>query len=328
MVGSIHLGCSHVDLWSNDHVITCKSAGILNGFFVYFNFYSTLCFFSLFISGNKRNIFRTIAIFGSFCLAGFELLCFLDLPVYFIFLFCGKFWIECYDPFFCKFYCFFMSSGICAGIRKIIYAFLDTVQYLSSFVLNVCIVIFKQDPCFFRLRKSFYRFGEDVSITSFQCMCDVIKAVKSLIRDLDRSAGYVTAFFKIINDVAYNGFFTFIPRIHFHTDRDLVGIQEQAHTDDRFPAVFFWGAFQAEIIFFINLKVKVCTIKVCVGRIKRICLIDLVVIDLDHLFVFGANVLQTGIQLVQWKIVVFKEIWDNLIISFWFRTGLDCSCIN
>lgn len=41
-----------------------------------------------------------------------------------------------------------MSSGICVGIRKIIYAFLDTVQYLSSFVLNVCIVIFKQDPCF------------------------------------------------------------------------------------------------------------------------------------------------------------------------------------
>lgn len=49
---------------------------------------------------------------------------------------------------------------------------------------------------FFRLRKSFYRFGEDVSITSFQCMCDVIKAVKSLIRDLDRSAGYVTAFLR------------------------------------------------------------------------------------------------------------------------------------
>ncbi len=83
---------------------------------------------------------------------------------------------------------------------------------------------------FFRPQEEFFTDLEKMYPSpAFNACAMFIKAVKSLIRDLKsfcRICGL--RFFKIINDVAYNGFFTFIPRIHFHTDRDLVGIQEQA----------------------------------------------------------------------------------------------------
>ena len=85
---------------------------------------------------------------------------------------------------------------------------------------------------------------------------------------------------QIINDGSDYGFFAFVAGIHLHADWNLMRIEQQSHADNGFCFVLFGRAFMAKIVFAVNLKVKVGTIKVGVRSIKLICQLNLMIICL------------------------------------------------
>ena len=166
-----------MEFWGYDHVVASKSSGVINRFFIQFCFDCAIRFLSCFICGNKRDILCTVPIFGSFSLACFQGFCLFHLFIDFIFLLFRKFWVESYNPLFCKFQGSFVTGAVRVGIGKIIHAFFYTIQEFSLLVFYIFIVVFKQNPCFFCFRERFYGFRENISVTGFQGMKDISAAV-------------------------------------------------------------------------------------------------------------------------------------------------------
>src|SRR5699024_9853830 len=112
--------------------------------------------------------------------------------------------------------------------------------------------------------------------------------------------------------------FTFAAGIEFHSDWDLMGIKQEPHPDNRIFSILFGRPLPAEIILSVDLKVKVCTVEIRMRSIERIFPVDLMVIDLDNLFIFGAEIVQSCIQLVQGKSGRFIQLWKYFVKSFRF----------
>ena len=146
------------------------------------------------------------------------------------------------------------------------------------------------DVCFLCFRKVFYGFKENISVTRSECMEDVIETVKPFISHQNRSSGYMVPFLQIIYDISEQWFFTFITRIHFYTDWDLICIKEQSETDNRFFSVFLRGAFQPEIIFPVNFKIEVGAVEISMQSIEVIFLGNLMVKKFNNLFILWANI--------------------------------------
>ena len=68
---------------------------------------------------------------------------------------------------------------------------------------------------------------------------DIFKTIQTFISDPNGSARYMAPLFQIINDIPYYRFFAFVPRIHFHANRDLVCIKKKSHTNNRFLFILF-----------------------------------------------------------------------------------------
>lgn len=138
---------------------------------------------------------------GYGCPEGFR---FFNLSIDLIFLLFRKFRIECNDTLFPELERFGMPCIICIGVGKIIYTFFDAIEYFPFFIFHINIVIFEEHPCFFHFRKCLYGFGENISITGFECMKDVAQAVEPFIGHLDGPAGYMAALLQAVDDVAYH----------------------------------------------------------------------------------------------------------------------------
>ena len=163
-----------------------------------------------------------------------------------------------------------MSIFIRVVISKIINTIFNIVNNFPLFIFDSNIIIFKKCPCFFCLRKHFYRFRENIPIARFQGVQDIFKTIQTFISDPNGSARYMAPLFQIINDIPYYRFFAFVPRIHFHANRDLVCIKKQTHANDGLFFVFFRWSLKSEIIFLVNFKIEVCAVEVAVGSIKRV----------------------------------------------------------
>ena len=92
-------------------------------------------------------------------------------------------------------------------------------------------------------------------------MDDIVNTVEAFVSNLNGSAGYVIALLQIVNDSSENRLFTFISGIKFHSDGDLVCVDEQPQPNKWFGFVFLRLALQTEIVFFVNFKVKVGAVK-------------------------------------------------------------------
>ena len=159
-------------------------------------------------------------------------------------------------------------------------------------------------------------------------MNDVVDAIQAFICYLYGPACYVIAPFQIVNDISEYGFFAFIAGKNLHSDRYLVCIKEQSHTNKRFFFIFLGLAFHSKIIFLVNLEIEVAAVKVGVWSIKTVSLIDLVVVDLNDFLVLRTDIFKAVIKLTQRKVMFLKEFWNDLDISFRLWTGMDSPCVN
>lgn len=57
------------------------------------------------------------------------------------------------------------------------------------------------------------------------------------LRNLESTGDFVS-FFQIINDVSEDRLFTFIARIYFHVNGNLIRIKKKSHSNDGFFSVF------------------------------------------------------------------------------------------
>lgn len=103
--------------------------------------------------------------------------------------------------------------------------------------------------------------------------------------------------FSIINDISDHRLFTLIARKQLHADGNLICIKQESQTNNRF-FLFPWKVLFPEIIFPVDLKVKVSAVKVSMRGIKLIHLLDLMIVDFNDLFVFATDILQPVIELV------------------------------
>ena len=101
MVCSINCRGRHSNFWCYNHVISCQLFCVFYCIFVYFHFDFPGCFFSFSISRKKGDIFCAVSIFGFLCFTCPESFCFFYLPIDFMILLFGQFWMECYNTFFC-----------------------------------------------------------------------------------------------------------------------------------------------------------------------------------------------------------------------------------
>ena len=328
VVNRVYFWSRHIDFWRHHHVITGKPFGIFYCLVIHLNFDFTIGFHSFFICSHKGNVFCAVSILGFFCFACPECLCLFHLFVYFIVLFFSKFGIISYHTFFPELYGLSATVSIGVSIDEIIHTFFHSVKYFSISVFDIDIIIFQQNPGLFYLWQHLYRFRENISITSFQCVEYVVNTVEPFVSHLDGSAVYVIALLQIINDGSDYGFFAFVAGIHLHADWNLMRIEQQSHADNGFCFVLFGRAFMAKIVFAVNLKVKVGTIKVGVRSIKLICQLNLMIIDFNDLLIFRADVFKAGIELVKREVIFAKELGNDFIISSGFWTGMDASGIN
>ncbi len=100
--------------------------------------------------------------------------------------------------------------------------------------------------------------------------------------------------------------------IELHPDRDLMSIKQETRSNDRILSILLGRLLWAERILPVDLKVNVCTVEISMRSIKRIFPVDLMVIDLKDLFVFGAEILQSCIQLIQGKSGSFIQLFDKI----------------
>ena len=122
-------------------------------------------------------------------------------------------------------------------------------------------------------------------------MEDIFRTVQSFVCHLDGFPGNVVPAFQVIDHLTDHRLFTFVAGIEFHSDWDLMGIKQEPHPDNRIFSILFGRPLPAEIILSVDLKVKVCTVEIRMRSIERIFPVDLMVIDLDNLFIFGAEIL-------------------------------------
>ncbi|MCC2232925.1 hypothetical protein LKD81_18465 [Lachnospiraceae bacterium CLA-AA-H215] len=132
-------------------------------------------------------------------------------------------------------------------------------------------------------------------------MEDIFRTVQSFVCYPDGFPGNVVPAFQVIDHLTDHRLLTFVTGIELHPDRDLMSIKKEPHSDNRIFSILFGRALPAEIILPVDFKVKVCTVEISMRSIKRIVPVDLMVIDLDNLFIFRAKILQSCIQLVQGK---------------------------
>ena len=97
-----------------------------------------------------------------------------------------------------------------------------------------------------------------------------------------------------------------------------MSVKQEAHSNNRILSILLGRPLPAEIILPVDLKVKVGTVEISMRSIKGIFPVDLMVIDLNDLFIFGAEILQSCIQLVQGKSGRFIQLWQYFIKSFCF----------
>lgn len=129
-------------------------------------------------------------------------------------------------------------------------------------------------------------------------MEDIFSTIQPFVGDLYGSAGHRVSLFQIINDISDHRLFTLIARKQLHADGNLICIKQESQTNNRFFSVFLGRSFFPEIIFPVDLKVKVSAVKVSMRGIKLIHLLDLMIVDFNDLFVFATDILQPVIELV------------------------------
>ena len=149
-------------------------------------------------------------------------------------------------------------------------------------------------------------------------MEDIFRTVQSFVRHLDGFPGNAVPAFQVIDHLTDHGFLTFAAGIELHPDRDLMSIKQEAHSNNRIFSILLGRPLPAEIILPVDLKVKVCAVKISMRSIKRIFPVDLMVIDLNDLFIFGAEIFQPCIQLVKGKAGRFIQLWQYFVKSFCF----------
>ena len=149
-------------------------------------------------------------------------------------------------------------------------------------------------------------------------MEDIFRTVQSFVCHLDGFPGNVVPAFQVIDHLTDHRLFAFVARIDLHPDRDLMSVKQEAHSNNRILSILLGRPLPAEIILPVDLKVKVGTVEISMRSIKGIFPVDLMVIDLNDLFIFGAEILQSCIQLVQGKSGRFIQLWQYFIKSFCF----------
>ena len=142
-------------------------------------------------------------------------------------------------------------------------------------------------------------------------MDDIFRAVQSFVCHLDLFSGNVVPAFQVIDHLRDHRLFTFGAGIELHPDRDLISIKQETRSNDRILSILLGRLLWAERILPVDLKVNVYTVEISMRSIKRIFPVDLMVIDLKDLFVFGAEILQSCIQLIQGKSGRFIQLFDK-----------------
>ena len=107
-----------------------------------------------------------------------------------------------------------------------------------------------------------YGLGKNISIIRFfHSGIDISGAVEAFIRDLYRLSGDFIAALHFLDDLSDIRPFGFVSRIHLHSHRHQVSIQEKGLPDDRVMPVLFGRPFLFIFVRQVNLKIVIRTVE-------------------------------------------------------------------
>lgn len=114
-----------------------------------------------------------------------------------------------------------------------------------------------------------YGLGKNIPIIRFfHSGIDISGAVEPFIRDLYRLSGDFIAALHFLNNLSDIRLFGFVSRIHLHSHRHQVSIQEKGLPDDRVMPVLFGRPFLFIFVRQVNLKIVIRTVEKNIAEIS------------------------------------------------------------